>query len=190
MPYATPNPSSAPPEDRRKLSISGGRTRSHTLAPNAARTPDSCCRAAARASARFARFKQAISSTAPTSPSNAHNEGEKCCRREETPVTAEDKWIRRAKNRVRRSPSYPGGLVASRICGQSVSRLARAPVRVTSGRSRPYTRSHSTRPSRGLRGPSRFVANKGTVTSVDWSIIRPEKPSGSTPITVNGSFSI
>ena len=71
--YASPKPSAPPTNARITLSVSICRTVRQRLAPSAVRIAISFCRAAARASSRFAIFAHAISNTNPTANSSTTN---------------------------------------------------------------------------------------------------------------------
>ena len=80
------SPSAPPATASSTLSVSSWRTIRPRLAPSAARTAISFCRASARDSSRFATFAQAMSSTKPTAPIRID---------QRTPHVADDLFLQR-----------------------------------------------------------------------------------------------
>ena len=73
--HASSSPIAPPTSDNNRLSVSNCRMRSHGRAPSAVRIATSFCRAAARASSRFATLAQAIRRTKPTAPRSTNSAG-------------------------------------------------------------------------------------------------------------------
>ncbi len=189
---ATTSPASPPSVPSSRLSTNNCRAIRPRDPPSDSRTAISFCRAAARASIRFATLAQAINSTNATTPISTSSGVDALRRNWLRPCEPGTASIRCSRNACRVRASAPLSISSftsrSRFCLKSTPRSAFACARAVPGFSRPNNCSHRYRreSSPSLPGVIRAFIVTGTkiAGAAPWS--SPSKPSGATPSTVVG----
>ena len=169
------------------LSVSNWRTIRARLAPSDSRIQLSCCRAVARASSRFAMFRQAISRTSATTVVRTNNGWENSRRSCANPFSPVSMFSVDLAMFCFCCSEIDGPISSARITRDSVVSDARACASVTPGRRRPIAPTHDAvvRVNHGRPGISAGCIIIGAHRSTCVPTVSPKNSRGATPTIVN-----